>query len=99
MRVISYGRRGGKTVWLISKLRENKNAILVCMNHQELDRLHREYPDIPIGQFASVDEVRDGKLRGLNPRPELYVDNLDIIINRWLGERVTLASVTSEVDT
>jgi hypothetical protein len=97
MRIIRYPRRGGKTVWLMNRMRADPNGIIVCITEQEVQRLMHEYPDIPIGRFISVDEILHGKLQGLHPEPNLYVDNADIILESYLRAHVSYISVTEEV--
>ena len=95
MRIVSYGRQMGKTVWLMSQVKKDPNRIIVCINQAEIDRLRKEYPEVKPGQFISFQEVLDGKLRGLRPEPDLYVDNLDIMLERVFGYPVRVASITT----
>ena len=97
MEIIQYARRSGKTVWMMHKVINDPNAILVCINQQEVDRLMRDYPSVPVGRFITFQEVRDGGLRGLRPEPNLYVDNLDMMLVQIFGQKIVSASMTRDV--
>ena len=97
MDIIRYQRRAGKTVWMMQAIQNDPNGILVCINQQEIDRLMQDYPHVPVGRFITFEEVRNGGLRGLRPEPNLYVDNLDMMLLQIFGHRIVVASVTVEV--
>lgn len=97
MRVHRRGRRAGKTIWMVSQVEKDPDGILVCMNEREADRLVKDYPEVPPGKFVTVAEVMQGKLRGLRPEPQLYIDNADIILTEIFRHRIVEISVTTEV--
>lgn len=86
-------------MWLLSRVNSDPDGILVCINQQEIHRLMQEHPEISIGKFVTYREaISEGKLRGLRPTPNLYIDNLDLMLEDIFGAPVKSVSFSLGVD-
>jgi hypothetical protein len=93
VKVLVTGRRGGKTTAMLAWLRANPEAVCICLSTVEASRLAQENTDIARERFLTVDGTR--KLEGMI-RPQVGVDNADIILARYLGVMPDFATVNDE---
>lgn len=102
MEIIQSGRRMGKTTYLLSRLEQDPESVMVVHSYQERDRLKREiherWDDIDIaGEIAnrivSIDSIISGHLRG-RQFSEIHVDNLDLILPYLLGGKIGTVTTT-----
>ena len=99
MKIISRPRMAGKTYLILEAMRRNPNSAMVCISQAEVERLRRDNPDIEEWRFITTDAARRGtSLAGRREWVDLYVDNLDSVLFYLFGKRVTLASMTEEVE-
>ncbi|KKM66211.1 hypothetical protein LCGC14_1483450 [marine sediment metagenome] len=90
--LIALPRRGGKTHAMIEAMKaQGSDAVLMVMNQREAQRIHHEY-DLPLKQIVVAKDIE--KLRGRFPRPRLYIDNAELILEQLLGEQIDTMSVT-----
>lgn len=94
MRVYQTGRNTGKTTMLVSWLERETNRILIVHSAQERDRLLKDYPHISANQIVTAQQVLNGGIRGRYPRPELGIDNLDLILPYIFGGSIGPITMT-----
>lgn len=83
--VISGNRGSGKTTKAAEWVKEHEGAVLVVHSVSEAQRVMRDY-GLTNKQVCGYDDVRDGRLRGRDPRPLLVVENLDLLFIRYFGQ-------------
>ena len=103
MKVITAGRRGGKTTAMLEWMRaapEGEHRVCVAHSRDYAMRLLRENPDLESWQFVAPHDITpqawSGVLRGRVGRIVLGIDNLDLILGPLLGQEVGAISVTVE---
>lgn len=97
MRVYQSGRGTGKTTFLLSWLERESNRILIVHSAQERDRLLKlieNHPRISVDQIVTANHVLEGRIRGKYPRPELAIDNLDLILPFIFGGSIGPITMT-----
>lgn len=77
---------------MVQWMNEDSNRRLVCHSSSEVRRLEHEHPHL-VGRFMNIDNMDRGGWPG-----EMGIDNLDLVLNRLVGGRVALVSVTGEHD-
>lgn len=96
MRVYQSGRNTGKTTFLVGWLERESNRILIVHSAQERDRLLSEYTHIGAEQIVTAQHAIEGRIRGRHPRPELAIDNLDLILPYLFGGSIGPITMTGE---
>ena len=95
MEFIQYGRRGGKTAYLLNLMRANPDMVMVVINHQEADRLAKENQDIAPNRFIPPDIMRMGGARGHSYRVVLCIDNVDMLLHSFLNTWEPIVAMTA----
>ena len=92
MNVICSPRRGGKTTVMITRLRENPDAILLTPTIMQASALRKQYPDVANRiQTAGVHEVK-----GYSHDTEFLVDNADQILATYIGQWPDAVSISGK---
>lgn len=92
---VDYSHRGaGKTTRLIKWLSQSEDRILITINHDEENRLKREYPTLA-HRIVDWQSYLDSKGRHASIKT-LGIDNADIILQRMLDKRIDIVSMSIE---
>lgn len=89
--LIALPRRGGKTHNIVEAVKSCNNGVLVVGTHNEASFIMKDY-DLSSDQVIVARDIE--KLRGRFPRPRLFVDNAELILEQLLGESIHTMSVT-----
>lgn len=95
MRVITRGRRGGKTSELVKLFREDPASVLVVPIPLHKTMLSEHFKLTP-DELARVYVAGGGALRGISVATRVLVDNADLILAQLLGHSVNVISVTGD---
>lgn len=84
---------------MVAMLQENPNAILIVLNEEEKERILNHYFKYDKANYKdriwSWDSVTNNHRRGFgHPTPDIYIDNLDIILSGAIGYPVKGGTVT-----
>lgn len=93
MLIVNRPRRAGKTWAIVSTAIDFKHRILV-FSEQEKERLYKTYPKLEGGQVVTIEDIRSGKTKGDRRFEGISIDNLDMILERWLQEPIIEVSIT-----
>ena len=87
MEVVVGGRGSGKTTAMIDWLREHEYGVLYVTTETEAARLREQYdPDGTLGMAARIVPAHQGALRGSVYRPEVAIDNVDMVLRQLFGD-------------
>lgn len=101
MKVIALPRGAGKTTEILKLMDDNEHRVLLVPNEQQV-RLCRNIADslgvnVPKGNIVAL-AWASARLQGASPNTELYIDNLDSMLNAVLGVTNPIAAVTITTD-
>ena len=87
MEIIVGGRGSGKTAAMIDWLREHEYGVLYVATEDEAAWLREQYdPDGTLGMAARIVPAYQGALRGSVYRPEVAIDNVDMVLRQLFGD-------------
>jgi len=87
MEVVVGGRGSGKTLAMINWLREHEYGVLYVATETEAARLRNLYDDDgTLGMAARIVPAHQGTLRGSVYRPEVAIDNVDMVLRQLFGD-------------
>jgi hypothetical protein len=90
------GRGNGKTSRLVEAVKANPNALMICHTYGEAQRIKRQY-GLGNHQVTCLHEWTTRPFKGGDwYKRDLYLDNIDLMINELLGGRVVRATYTEE---
>lgn len=102
MNIIIKPRNAGKTTEIIKRAARDPDGILVEPTESMVDAArdtialmrHRlEIDRVPV--VVNIDRLRE-RLQGMHPRPVIYIDNADYILQQMVGECRIKALTMSE---
>lgn len=103
MKVIVNGRQAGKTYTLVQWVKEGERTdsypfwsrVILTHNIADADRLRKDY-DLDYRQVFSIGEWGSARL---GPRSvELGLDNVDLLLQRMLGQMPSVITATGRTD-
>ncbi len=94
MKIVLRNRRCGKTTELAAWAHAN-NGIIITINVQEAERICKAY-DLPRSRVVSFHEVYTNKVMLGRGDVPVAIDNLDLVVQNFLGFTIDTASLTGE---
>jgi len=98
MDIIQLPRRGGKTTYMIERSART-GEVIVCFDSNEADQVlnFAKYMNLVIPKPTTFAVLMGVSQRGRDT-PGYIIDNLDIMITRLTGEKINLATVSTDLN-
>lgn len=93
MLIIAGGRRSGKTYRLAQMMKDNPYAVMLEPNAAMIRYVEQDYPHLR-GRILSANNRE--RLLGIDS--DLYIDNIDILLWDYLGQRPAVVTATGMTD-
>jgi hypothetical protein len=103
-KIIARPRQAGKTheavQWVLAGEQTdsypNWSRVLLCHSIEESIRIRSSFPELDYRQVFSYEEWRKARLG--NKPVEVAVDNADILIERVVGQRASVVTISGETE-